>query len=71
MTDLEAIADCYYCHLLEGQHEVVAREAAVDLYLERHPGAIGADRVVAQLIAEASGAGLMWPLEPGWRGGRW
>ena len=69
MTDLEAIADCYYCHLLDGQHEIVARGAAVDLYLERHPDTDDADRIVGRLIAEASGAGIMWPLEPGWRGG--
>jgi ABC-type arginine transport system ATPase subunit len=36
MTDLEAIADRYYCHLLEGQQEHVAYHAALDLYLERH-----------------------------------
>jgi len=37
MTDLEAIADRYYCHLLEMQTDAVAYHAALDLYLERHP----------------------------------
>jgi hypothetical protein len=70
MTDLEAIADCYYCHLLEGQTELVAREAAMDLYPEWHPDATNAEHIVNRLIHEASGVGLMWPMKPGWRGGR-
>jgi len=53
MTDIEAIADRYFCHLLEGQTELVAREAALELHLERHPEATDAERIVNHLIHAA------------------
>jgi hypothetical protein len=71
-TDLVAVARAYYAVLNAGGRDFNAYTAAMKIYLERHPHAddTEARRIVAALIAEASRPGLIWPMAPGWRGGR-